>query len=85
MHGRRSIVASAAAVGEMRERVHLTIDFGSLEDYMKKGGLSLTSIKCPEYSAPLRLPKVGTEVVCQHCSNTVYAQDVLEKIKELIG
>jgi len=47
------------ALEEMRkkERVHVTIDFSSLKDYMKKGGLSLTTVKCPECKAPLKMPK----------------------------
>jgi len=51
---------------------------------MKKGGLSLTTVKCPECKAPLKMPKGGTEIVCQYCNNTIYAQDIFEKIKSLI-
>ncbi len=68
-----------------KERVHLVIDFSSLGNYMKNGGLKLTTIKCPECSAPLKLPKDGTEVICKFCSNTILAQDIFEKIKSLIG
>jgi NADH pyrophosphatase NudC (nudix superfamily) len=74
------------ALEEMRkkERVHVMIDFSSLKDYMEKGGLSLTTVKCPECNAPLKLPKDGTEIVCQYCNNTIHAQDIFEKIKSLI-
>jgi NADH pyrophosphatase NudC (nudix superfamily) len=68
---------------EMRkeERVHVVIDFSSLKDYMKKGGLSLTTIKCPECNAPLKMPEDGTEVECEYCHSKIYAQDIFEKIK----
>jgi len=74
------------ALEEMRkgERVHVIIDFSSLADYMNKGGLSLTTVKCPECNGPLKIPKDGTEIVCQYCKNTIYAQDIFEKIKSLI-
>jgi len=74
------------ALEEMRkkERVHVMIDFSSLKDYMKKGGLTLTSVKCPECNAPLNLPKDGTEIVCKYCNSTILAQDIFEKIKSLI-
>lgn len=68
-----------------RERVHLMIDFSALKDYMAKGGLVLQSVKCPTCSAPLSLPETGNQTICEHCGNTVYAQDIFQKVKELIG
>ena len=68
-----------------KERVHLMIDFSALQDYMKKGGLVLQSVKCPTCSAPLSLPEKGNQTVCGHCGNTVYAQDIFQRVKELIG
>jgi len=75
------------ALEEMRkkERVHVMIDFSGLTDYMKKGGLSLKTIKCTECNAPLKMPKEGSEIICQYCNSTILAQDVFEKIKSLIG
>jgi hypothetical protein len=68
-----------------KERVHVMIDFSFIKDYMKDGGLSLKTIKCPECSGPLKIPKDGTEIVCRYCNNTIQAQDIFEKIKSLIG
>ncbi len=68
-----------------RERVHVLIDFSFLKNYMKKGGLTLATLKCPECNAPLKMPKVGTEVECKYCNNTIYAQDIFKKVKDLIG
>lgn len=68
-----------------KERVHVMIDFSFIKDYMKEGGLSLKTIKCPECNAPIKMPKDGTETICRYCNNTIHAQDIFEKIKSLIG
>ena len=68
-----------------RERIHLMIDFTSLKAYMAKGGLVLQTVKCPTCSGPLSLPETGNQTTCEHCGNTVYAQDIFEKVKSLIG
>ena len=52
---------------------------------MERGGLILETVKCPECGAPVKLPEVGNYVVCEHCGNTIYAQDIFEKVKELTG
>jgi len=68
-----------------KARVHVMLDFSSLKDYMKKGGLVLQTVKCPVCSGPLKLPELGNQTTCEHCGNTVYAQDIFEKVKALIG
>lgn len=68
-----------------KARVHIMLDFSSLNDYMKQGGLVLQTIKCPVCSGPLKLPESGNQTTCEHCKNTVYAQDIFEKVKALIG
>jgi len=74
------------ALDEMRkkDRIHVMIDFSSIGDYMEKGGLQLTTVKCPNCNAPLKLPNQGTEIICQYCNSTILAQDIFEKIKSLI-
>lgn len=68
-----------------KERVKIVLDFSFLKSYMKKGGLVLQTFRCPNCGAPIKLPESGSEVVCSHCASTIYAQDILEKIKALIG
>ncbi|MGA3191254.1 MAG: hypothetical protein ABSD73_01925 [Candidatus Bathyarchaeia archaeon] len=68
-----------------KERVQVVLDFSSLKDYMEKGGLVLQKTKCPECGAPMTLPKSGNQTNCEHCGSTVYAQDIFEKVKSLIG
>ncbi len=68
-----------------KERVHILLDFSFIKSYMEKGGLSLQTFKCPSCNAPMKLPETGNQVTCTYCSSTVYAQDIFEKVKALIG
>lgn len=68
-----------------RDRIQITLDFGFLQDYMSKGGLSVQAVKCPQCGAPISLPTQGSQTVCGHCGSTVFAQDIMEKVKQLIG
>jgi len=68
-----------------RERVQVVLDFSALKEYMEKGGLVLQKTKCPECGAPMALPTTGNQTKCEHCGSTVYAQDIFEKVKSLIG
>jgi ribosomal protein S27AE len=67
-----------------RERVQIVLDFGSLKEYMIRGGLILQVIKCPECGAPMKLPNSGDRTICKHCGNTILAQDIFEKIRSIV-
>jgi len=68
-----------------KERVQVVLDFSWLRDYMEKGGLFLQKTKCPNCGAPIALPTAGNQIKCDHCASTIYAQDIFEKVKSLIG
>jgi ribosomal protein S27AE len=68
-----------------KERVHVVLDFSFLRSYMEKSGLTLQKVNCPECGAPIRLPESGNQIICEHCRSTIYAQDIFEKVKALIG
>jgi len=92
LHEFRHIVRSlkeewenAIEAQKQKERVHVMLDFTSLADHMKDGGLSLKTIKCTECGGPLDLPETGNQIICEHCGCTILAEDVFEKIKALIG
>jgi len=68
-----------------KERIQVVLDFSSLKDYMEKGGLAMQTFRCPHCSAPVEFPEKGKTTKCSHCGSKIYARDIFEKIKELIG
>jgi ribosomal protein S27AE len=66
-------------------RKTFVIDFSFLRSLMEKGGIVLTTLKCPHCSAPIKMPKDGNQTICDHCGSMIYAQDIFEKIKALIS
>ena len=70
---------------KQKERVHIHLDFSFVKDYMAKGGLMMQSVRCIECGGNLSLPESGSQVVCEACGTTIYAQDIFDKIKALIG
>jgi ribosomal protein S27AE len=76
--------AESLEAEKKRERIQVILDLAALKEYMVKGGLVLQTMKCPECGAPLKLPQSGSQTRCEHCGNTIFAQDIFEKIKSLI-
>ncbi|NLT38536.1 MAG: hypothetical protein GXX95_10330 [Methanomassiliicoccus sp.] len=68
-----------------RSRVQYVLDFSFLKAEMEKGGVIVQTIKCPACSAGLTLPSTGNNISCPYCGSMVYAQDIFEKMKGLIG
>lgn len=66
-------------------RVQYVLDFSFLKAEMEKGGIVVQTIKCPACSAGMTLPSSGSNVKCPYCGSMVYAQDIFEKVKGLIG
>ena len=67
-----------------KERLHVMLDFSFLKAHMEKGGLIMQVLKCPECGATIDFPKSGTQTKCSYCGKTIYAQDIFEKIKNLL-
>ena len=67
-----------------KDKVHVLLDFSFLRDTMEKGGLTMQALKCPECGASMDFPKSGNVIKCTYCSKAIYAQDVFEKVKDLI-
>lgn len=68
-----------------RARISVLLDFSFLKSYMEKGGLIMQTVKCPNCGAPIKLPQSGNQTECEHCGSSIYAQDIFEKVKALIG
>jgi len=67
-----------------QERVHVMIDFSSLQPYIEKGMVPQI-VKCANCGAPLRIPKTGSAVICEHCHTQNLVQDAFEKLGSLIS
>ena len=81
MEARKVVLAEE----EKKKRIHMVLDFSALSEQMQAGGLSLQTVKCTNCGVGLQLPETGNEITCEHCGTVIYAQDVFEKIKDLIS
>jgi ribosomal protein S27AE len=68
-----------------KERIQYVLDFSFLKMQMEKGGVIVQNIKCPNCGASVVLPSGGSSMICQYCGSMIYAQDVFDKMKGLIG
>ena len=67
-----------------KEKVQIILDFSALKDVMSKGGIVMTSYKCPECNAKLDIPEAGKVLICKYCGTPIKPVDIFEKIKLLI-
>jgi hypothetical protein len=67
-----------------KERRMVVLDFSSLKETMSKGGLIMTTLKCPSCGRPQALPQNGSSFICEYCKSPITAVDVFEKIKGLL-
>jgi hypothetical protein len=63
----------------------VTLDFSSLKDVMSKGGVVMTTCKCPNCNAMVDIPETGKVLICKYCGTPIKAVDIFEKIKSLIS
>jgi hypothetical protein len=64
--------------------IQVVLDFSSLKDIMSKGGLIMSSYKCPNCSGMVDLPEAGKVLICKYCGSPIKPVDIFEKIKSLI-
>ena len=60
------------------------IDFSSIKEYLKNGGVVMQTFKCPGCGASLEFPDNVDTTTCQYCGNKIKAVDLFEKIRNLI-
>jgi DNA-directed RNA polymerase subunit RPC12/RpoP len=80
INARREEIAAA----RKKDKIHIIMDFSFLKSTMEKGGVLMQVIKCPECGASMDFPKTGNQTQCQHCGKNIYAQDIFEKVKDLL-
>lgn len=60
------------------------VDFSSIKEYLKNGGVVMQTFKCPGCGASLEFPDNVDTTICQYCGNKIKAVDLFEKIRTLI-
>jgi hypothetical protein len=69
---------------KQKEHVQIILDFSSLKDVMSKGGLVMTTYKCPNCNGMVTIPEAGKVLMCQYCGSAIKPVDIFEKIKSLV-
>jgi len=67
---------------------HTQIDFGRLLRVLKKKGMTLKTIDCPNCSGILKISEVPKEeevLECRYCGKSILAINLFEKFKEKLG
>jgi DNA-directed RNA polymerase subunit RPC12/RpoP len=62
----------------------IILDFSSLKDVMAKGGLVMTTYKCPNCNGMVNIPEAGKVLMCQYCGTPIKPVDIFKKIKSLM-
>ncbi len=65
--------------------IQIVLDFSSLKDVMSKGGLVMSTYKCPNCNGMVNIPEAGKVLVCNYCGTPIKPVDIFEKIKTLIS
>lgn len=67
-----------------KQPVQIILDFSSLKDVMSKGGMVMTTYKCPNCNGTVNIPETGKVLICQYCNTPIKPVDIFEKIKSLL-
>lgn len=71
-------------VSERSKSIKIVLDFTSLKEVMSKGGLVMSTYKCPNCNGMVKLPEAGKVLMCEYCGAAIKPIDIFEKIKSLI-
>lgn len=69
---------------KQKSRIQYVLDFSFLKAEMAKGGITLTTVKCPSCGANVDLPETGNSFQCKYCSSMIHAHDIFSKMKGFI-
>ncbi|MEM3886767.1 MAG: hypothetical protein QXO82_06880 [Candidatus Methanomethylicia archaeon] len=81
-------VAEALLKLRAREMLRANIvegDFSWLKSLLDRGGIVLTTVKCPSCGGILDIPNEGKFIKCKYCGQTIFVEDVINIIREVIG
>ena len=58
-------------------------DFAWLRELVEKGGVQVSTVKCPNCAGKIDLPTEGNLVKCAYCGHTLFVEDVYKIIKQV--
>jgi len=64
---------------------HIHFDFSSIIQAAKGKSILLEKIECPYCNGAVKLPKSGEFIECQYCGRIIYAANIFEKLKDVLG
>jgi ribosomal protein L34E len=67
-----------------KQAIQVVLDFSSLKEVMTKGGIVMSTYKCPNCNGMINIPEAGKVLLCQYCGTPIKPVDIFEKIKSLI-
>ena len=70
---------------KQREHVQVVLDFSSIRETLSKGGVVMSSFKCPQCAGALELPEAGKQTNCKYCGASIKPIDIFEKIKNIVS
>jgi hypothetical protein len=70
---------------KQREHVQVVLDFSSIRETLSKGGVVMSSFKCPQCAGSLELPETGKQTTCKYCGASIKPIDIFEKIKNIVS
>jgi hypothetical protein len=63
-----------------KENVQIILDFSSLNDVMKKTGITMTKFECPNCKGSVKIPEAGNIIICQFCRTPIRPNEIFKKI-----
>jgi len=84
----RSIKDYLSTVDKAKTRGPITFNFEKLLGTLKRKGIILQTIECPNCGGKLEISKIPKQeeiIECKHCGKPILAVNVLEKLKELLN
>ncbi|PVX25227.1 MAG: hypothetical protein CW691_05235 [Candidatus Bathyarchaeum sp.] len=67
-----------------KSRIHVLLDFSSIQDEMSKGGIIMTTYNCPKCNASLEIPESGKVLFCKYCNTAIKPVDIFDRIKSFL-
>ncbi len=70
---------------EKYEKVQVVIDFQAIKSIKEGKGLILDVAMCPYCNGNIKLPEKGNLTTCEYCGRQIFATDIFQQLKEILG